>query len=93
MKFSEFKADPKKECEKIKKENPETYDKVEDLMDKYKNYSQEELIQEFIKESKKQKENGELNSFQIENIKNTLSPYLTDSQKQNLNNLMDMIND
>ena len=62
-------------------------------MDKYKNYSQEELIQEFIKESKKQKQNGELNSFQIENIKNTLSPYLTDSQKQNLNNLMDMIND
>lgn len=38
-------------------------------MEKYKGLSKQELMQEFLKESKKQKQSGELDKNKIENIK------------------------
>ena len=61
-------------------------------MEKYKGLSKQELMQEFLKESKKQKQNGELDKNKIENIKKTLTPFLDNNQQQNLQNLMDLIN-
>ena len=92
MKFSEFREDPNKRYEKIKKENPKQVQNVEDLMEKYKGLSKQELMQEFLKESKKQKQSGELDKNKIENIKKTLTPFLDNNQQQNLQNLMDLIN-
>ena len=92
MKFSEFREDPNKQYEKIKKENPKQVQNLEELMEKYKGLSKQELMQEFLKESKKQKQNGELDKNKIENIKKTLTPFLDNNQQQNLQNLMDLIN-
>lgn len=92
MKFSEFREDPNKQYEKIKNENPKQVQNLEDLMEKYKGLSKQELMQEFLKESKKQKQSGELDKNKIENIKKTLTPFLDNNQQQNLQNLMDLIN-
>lgn len=92
MKFSEFREDPNKQYEKIKNENPKQVQNLEDLMEKYKGLSKQELMQEFLNESKKQKQSGELDKNKIENIKKTLTPFLDNNQQQNLQNLMDLIN-
>lgn len=91
MKFSEFKPEPSVEVEKIKKENKTQVESVESKLKEYENLSQAELMQEFIKESKKQKENGELTDEKIENIKQTLIPLLNNEQQKNLDYLLGII--
>ena len=82
MKFSEYNVDTKKQYEKIKEDNPETVNNVEEQLKKYENLSQAELMQEFIKESKKQKQNGNLDRDKMENIKSTLLPFLNSNQQK-----------
>ncbi len=91
MKFSEFKPESSVEVEKIKKENKTQVESVESKLKEYENLSQAELMQEFIKESKKQKENGELTDEKIENIKQTLIPLLNNEQQKNLDYLLGII--
>lgn len=79
------------EVEKIKKENKTQVESVESKLKEYENLSQAELMQEFIKESKKQKENGELTDEKIENIKQTLIPLLNNEQQKNLDYLLGII--
>ncbi len=93
MKFSEYNVDTKKQYEKIKEDNPETVNNVEEQLKKYENLSQAELMQEFIKESKKQKQNGNLDRDKMENIKSTLLPFLNGNQKKQLEYLMGIVND
>lgn len=92
MKFSEFKPEPVPDIEKIKKENKEEVKSIEEKLKEYENLSQAELMQEFIKESTKQKENGELTNEKIENIKQTLLPLLNNEQQKNLDYLLGIIN-
>lgn len=93
MKFSEYNVDTKKQYEKIKEDNPETVNNVEEQLKKYENLSQTELMQEFIKESKKQKQNGNLDRDKMENIKSTLLPFLNGNQQKQLDYLMGIVND
>lgn len=93
MKFSEYNVDTKKQYEKIKEDNPETVNNVEEQLKKYENLSQAELMQEFIKESKKQKQNGNLDRDKMENIKITLLPFLNSNQQKQLDYLMGIVND
>lgn len=93
MKFSEYNIDTKKQYEKIKEDNPETVNNVEEQLKKYENLSQAELMQEFIKESKKQKQNGNLDRDKMENIKSTLLPFLNSNQQKQLDYLMGIVND
>ena len=93
MKFSEYNVDTKKQYEKIKEDNPETVNNVEEQLKKYENLSQAELMQEFIKESKKQKQNGNLDRDTMENIKSTLLPFLNSNQQKQLDYLMGIVND
>lgn len=92
-KFSNFDEPINDRVDQIKKENPEAVNNIENLIDKYSNLSSEQLFNEFINETKKGKANGTINADYINNIKSTLSPYLNSEQKNNLNNLMDIIND
>lgn len=93
MKFSEYNVDTKKQYEKIKEVNPEAVNNVEEQLKKYENLSQAELMQEFIKESKKQKQNGNLDRDKMENIKSTLLPFLNSNQQKQLDYLMGIVND
>ena len=91
MKFSEFKPESKIEVDKIKSENKEQVDNIESKLKEYENLSQAELMQEFIKESKRQKDSGELTDDKIENIKQTLIPLLNNEQQKNLDYLLGII--
>lgn len=93
MKFSEFKAEPKTKLEEIKKENPKQVESIEEQLKKYEQLSSSELMEEFIKESKKQRDLGELSDDRINDIKQTLQPFLNYEQQQKLNDLLGIIND
>jgi len=69
----------------IKKED------VSELIDKYSTYSEDELMKEFLEESKKKKDSGEFSDEKISKIKSVLSPYLDEQQKQKLEDLIKMV--
>lgn len=63
----------------------------DELINKYKGKSKEELLSELMKVASTEKSKGNLSRIQLENIFSTLSPYLSESEKQNLKNLIKMI--
>ncbi len=77
----------------VKKENFAGVDNAElnDAINKYSDYSEQELINEFLSETNKKKQSGELNDEKIEKMKETLLPYLNDKQKTKLNQIINMV--
>ena len=63
----------------------------DDLINKYKNKSNDELYAELINVASEQKAKGNLNKQQLNNIYNTLSPMMTEKEKENLKKLIDII--
>ena len=66
--------------------------KYEDLINKYKDMDQNSLMQNLFAEASKLKREGKLNADYLNNIKNSISPFLNGEQQQMLNSLMDAIN-
>lgn len=66
-------------------------DNYEDLVNKYKNKTNDELYSELIKVASEQKAKGNLSKSQLDNIYNTLSPMMNDKEKENLKKLIDII--
>lgn len=62
-------------------------EKAENLVDKYKGYSQQDLMQELLKITNEKKRNGTYNSEQMQNTYNTLSGMLPQEQRQMLDNI------
>lgn len=83
-----------KECENLgvnkEKSSSEKYEKI---IEKYSNFSDQELLQEFMSLTLAKKKQGDLKSDELEKIKGTLSPYLTSTQMANLDKVIDVIND
>ncbi len=71
--------------EKLKEEN------YEEMISKYSKLSSSELISEFLRLTSEKKKQGALSDNEMESIINTLSPYLDNEQRENLNNLMSMV--
>ncbi|MBE5757502.1 MAG: hypothetical protein E7345_01040 [Clostridiales bacterium] len=65
--------------------------KLEEMINNYKGLSQSELMNEFIKMTMKKKKDGTLKESELENIKKTILPYLTEEQKTNLENILNMV--
>lgn len=84
-KFSDF--DYKEEVKQKETLNKEYEDKIE----KYSKLCRDELMQEFMKLTMSKKTKGELNDAELENIKNSLYPYLDLAQKSNLDSIINMI--
>lgn len=99
--FSQEKIETNKNFEDIKNRaeyiknssNDKTKQEVNDLYNKYKNYSQEELMNEFISTAKNKLQNGDLTQNKLQNTINSLSLFLNESQKEYLNNIIRKIND
>ncbi len=82
-----------KKAEDISKSTDEkTKKEVSDLYSKYKNYSQDELMNEFLSTAKNKMQNGELTQSKLQNTIASLSPFLTESQKKYLDDLIGKIN-
>lgn len=77
----------KEEIENVKANSHE----FDDLINKYKGKSKEELFNELIKVANNEKSKGKLSRTQLDNIFHTLSPYLSESEKQNLKKLINII--
>lgn len=81
----------KNNFDKIIDKNPEKIENIQENLDKFKNMSQKELMNELFKEAGRMKENGSLNNDSINMLKNTLNPMLTSEQKNMLENILNQI--
>ena len=91
--FRSFAKEHKHETEKIINENKEQASKYEDILNKYKNMNQSDLMSNLLTEAMKLKKEGKLDSNSLNSLKSTLSPFLNTDQKEMLNNLIDAINE
>lgn len=78
------------DMENISKQNldEKTKENAEELIKKYKNFSQDELMAELIKTASEEKRNGSLTKEKLDNIKVTLAPYLTAGQMEYLERII-----
>ena len=81
------------QCSSSQNTNMNENDKknVEDMINHYNQYSKEDLMKEILKVSNEEKQKGNVDSNYFENIANTLSPYLTDEQKENMKDIINKI--
>lgn len=88
--FSQSKIEPKQQKidddfeKKLEEETKKT-------MNKYANYSQTELVDEFLHIARMQMANGELSYEKLDKIYQTLLPYLNDEQKNLFKDLKNKI--
>lgn len=83
MDFREF-SNSKIESNKPEHTTDEFQKKIEEeankTMHKYANYSQNELVNEFLHIARQQLQNGELTHEKLSSIFDTLTPYLNEEQ-------------
>ena len=79
--------------EKTLNENQEKVNQYEDIINKYKNMNNNELMQNLFTEASKLKQQGKLDNSSLNNLKTTIAPFLNREQKEMLNNLISAINE
>lgn len=80
---SEHDKPAKQDAQKIKENN------VQDMLDYYGQMDSTQLMAEFLKASKKKKEQGGLDDEECEKLTNALSPYLNAEQKETMLRLLE----
>lgn len=83
-------------CENNKKiidENKEKANNYQSIIDKYKNMNQGELMNNLFSEANKLKQEGKLDSNSLNSMKDMISPFLNDEQKNMLNSILNKINE
>ena len=92
MNFDEFCDREMPKQNNRKRENVSSQNvKAEDIINKYGNLSQEELMQELLKEAKAGRANGELTDQKLNDLQAKLSPFLSEEQRKNLNEILKML--
>lgn len=71
----------------------EDVEQAKNIYQKYKDMSQNDLIDEFVSTSKQKINEGSISKEKINQTANVLAPYLNDQQKELLSKLMDKLND
>ena len=82
-----------KDAQKILNENKEEASKYQDILNKYKNMNQNDLMSNLFSEASKLKKEGKLDATTLQNLKSTLSPFLNPEQQEMLNSLVNAINE
>lgn len=91
--FRSFAKENQQKAEKILNDNKEDASKYEDIINKYKNMNQNDLMSNLFFEASKLKKEGKLDAGTLNNLKSTLSPFLNSDQQEMLNNLVNAINE
>ena len=81
-----------KDQEKILEENKDKANNYQDILNKYKNMDNNELMSNLFNEASKLKSEGKLDAESLNNLKSTLAPFLNSDQQNMLNNLINAIN-
>lgn len=82
-----------KSAEKILSENQEKVNDYQEILNKYKNMDQTNLMSNLFSEASKLKKEGKLDATTLTNLKSTLSPFLNSDQQEMLNSLVNAINE
>ena len=69
------------------------YEKLQQTFNKYQSMPQDQIVQEFLSMAKQQKNSGKLNKQNLDQISNTLSPFLNNQQKEFLDTLIHKIDE
>lgn len=83
-------------CENNKKfidENKEKTEEYKNIIDRYKDMNQSELMSNLLNEASKLKSQGKLDTNSLNSLKETISPFLNDEQKNMLSSLINKINE
>ena len=67
--------------------------KIEEILNKYKNMSNNELMTNLFREASRLKSEGKLNSENLNSLKGMLAPFLNSEQQKMLDELIAAIND
>lgn len=84
MKLSEYKEEKINKQEAKEKIQEKNEPKIEDLYAKYKNMDQNSLMQELVSQVSKQKQDGTFDYDKLNKTIQSVMPYLTEQQKNNL---------
>ena len=79
--------------EKIVEENKTKANEYEQIINKYKNMNQSDLMSNLFTEASKLKKEGKLNSSSLNSLKTSLSPFLNSEQQDLLNSLVKAIDE
>ena len=74
-------------------EDQKKANEYQDIINKYKNMDNSELMSNLFSEASKLKKEGKLDSNTLNGLKSTLSPFLNNDQQQMLNSLVNAINE
>lgn len=91
--FRSFAKENQHNAEKIFNENQKKADEYQNILNKYKNMNQNDLIANLFSEATKLKKEGKLNDETLNGLKSTLAPFLNSDQQEMLNNLVNAINE
>lgn len=89
--FSEFIDKENKTNSTTNNQNKQSQEYMKSKIEEYSNYSQDRLINDFIKMTIEKKKRGELTDKELNNLKNTISPMLNNEQKETLERLLQMV--
>ena len=64
---------------------------LEKLIDKYSELDNDTLMKEFLKITLEKKKQGKLSDSEPSVLKNSILPYLNESQKQSLNSILEIV--
>lgn len=64
---------------------------LEKLIDKYSELDNDTLMKEFLKITLEKKKQGKLSDSELNVLKNSILPYLNESQKQSLNSILEIV--
>lgn len=97
MNFNDFinsRGSSKKNTENVQNQSGSTQktnmpnaDQLENIINKYQGFSQEDLVQELITQINTQKQNGTWNKQEMENMLSAVRPMLNEEQQKNLDTL------
>ena len=96
-KFSDFVNSESVENVKVNNTNTNTnkndldQNDMEQLINKYSAYNQNELMNEFMRLTLEKKKKGELGQKELSDLRQTIIPFLNDDQKNNLEKIMNMV--
>lgn len=82
-----------RENERTLEQNKDKADDYEKILNKYKDMDQNSLMSSLLSEASKLKREGKLNHETINSIRTTLAPFLDNTQRKMLNELVNAIDE
>lgn len=82
-----------REHQHVLNDDKEKTEEYQEILNKYKDMSNDDLMSNLLNEAGKLKSEGKLDSKAISDLQNTLSPFLNEQQKDMLKSIVNAINE